>query len=143
MKRDWNLIRDVLEACEDDRLDEYISKSGADYDEDDLTPQQKDKLEFENAKKYRRLVIGHLELCLDEEFIKGVEIVKYSDGTLGPVSYCKEARLTMKGHDFLVKLRDQNMWKNIKSIAKQTGIALTVESISQLASHIVQRTFKD
>ncbi len=143
MVRDWNLIRDVLEACEQDRLEDYISKSGADYDEDDLSPQELDKLALENAKKYRKLVLGHIELCIDEGFIKGIEIVNYTDGTLGSVSFCKEARLTMKGHDFLAKLRDKNMWKSIKSIAKQTGIALTVESIGQLASHIVQNTFKD
>lgn len=143
MVRDWNLIRDVLKACEQDRLDAYVAKSGADYDEDDLSPQELDKLALENAKKYRKLVLGHLELCIDEGFIKGIEIVNYTDGTLGSVSFCKEARLTMKGHDFLAKLRDKNMWKSIKAIAKQTGIVLTVESIGQLASHIVQNTFKD
>lgn len=122
MVRDWNLIRDVLEACEQDRLDAYVAKSGADYDEDDLSPQELDKLALENAKKYRKLVLGHLELCIDAGFI------------------CNDARLTMKGHDFLIRLRDANTWNKIKSFSKHTGIVLTVESIAEIAACLVKKT---
>ncbi|MDO5351884.1 MAG: DUF2513 domain-containing protein [Succinatimonas sp.] len=122
MVRDWNLIRDVIEACEQDRLEDYISKSGADYDEDDLSPQELDKLALENAKKYRKLVLGHLELCIDAGFI------------------CNDARLTMKGHDFLIRLRDANTWNKIKSFSKHTGIVLTVESIAEIAACLVKKT---
>lgn len=140
MVRNWNLIREVLEACEQDRLEKFIEKSGADYDEDNLTPQEIAHLDLENAKKYRKLVLGHLELCIDEGFIKGIELVNYTDGSLGPVSFCNDARLTMKGHDFLVRLRDDNTWNKIKSFAKHTGIVLTVESIGEIAACLVKKT---
>ena len=46
----------------------------------------------------------------------------------------------MKGHDFLVRLRDDNTWNKIKSFAKHTGIVLTVESIGEIAACLVKKT---
>ena len=137
MKRDWNLIRAVLEAAESETLDDFVRKSGADCDEDDLTQMERDRLIDENAKKYRHDVLGHLERCIDAGFLKGIRANYYSDGSLANADVFRGARLTMQGHDFLAQLRDRNTWKRIKETAKQTGVQLTVQSICEIGKYLV------
>jgi len=141
MKRDWNITREILEATEEDRLCEYVRKSGADYSEDDLTPQKIKALENENAELFRRLVLYHIELCADSVFLRNVRISYDIEANPYNVNVFKGARLTMKGCDFLLELRSKTMWGKIKETAKDAGLELTTDVIREVGIGLAKRIF--
>mgnify|MGYP006883521931 FL=1 len=76
MKRDWHLMGDIFNAIEDDRLELLISK-------------------YESNQNKYSILMQHLEMLIDADYIKGVTISlsvdgQYSWGTDVP-------RITLKG----------------------------------------------
>ena len=45
--------------------------------------------------------------------------------------------LTWEGHDFLDKIRDENIWNKTKGIAKTKGIPLVIGTITVIATTII------
>lgn len=55
MKRDWHLMGDIFNAIEDDRLELLISK-------------------YESNQNKYSILMQHLEMLIDADYIKGVTI---------------------------------------------------------------------
>lgn len=85
MKRNWDKLREVLEAVEEDRFKVTLNDIYGDQERVDF--------------------IGHLLLCIDARLVLGVEVVtNRKDGC--HLRFDEEhVRLTMEGHDILESLR--------------------------------------
>lgn len=121
MKRDWHLMGDIFNAIEDDRLELLISKYEA------------------NQNKYS-ILMQHLEMLIDADYIKGVTISLsvdglYSWGTDVP-------RITLKGYDFADIVKDKFLLnKTIKAI-KDAGYMVTWETLKEFAPMILKVAVK-
>lgn len=115
MKRDWNIIRDLLQAIENDTIEALIENSADD-----------------------QVFDYHLELLIDSGYVKGVSVRLSGDGKYS-VSYLTP-RLTMQGHDLSTVLHEKRVWEQIKAKATEAGLKLTWEFIKQ-AIPVVYRSF--
>lgn len=121
MKRDWNLIRDLLEAIE----------------------QNKVKMHWESLKsdEDRRLALLHYDLLQESGLIVNYVLDSSDFDDSGRVNYhpayLPEApnvpfmHLSMAGYDMLEALRDKNVWTSVRNKAANAGVALTWEFIKQ------------
>ncbi|MBJ9771764.1 DUF2513 domain-containing protein [Acinetobacter baumannii] len=107
MKRDWDVIRNLLIEVEE--LTYFES-----YD--------LDSIEFEDSIEIIKVEMA--DLLLAKGFFTG-ERTLYLDGNV----YLCNLKLTWDGHELLDTLRDKNVWNRIKEISKEKGIDITFESI--------------
>nr|DAH64543.1 MAG TPA: YjcQ protein [Caudoviricetes sp.] len=112
MKRDWKIIRAILEHIEAEDLREYAEKysyvKDLNINEDDF--------------------LGHIEILADAGIIRNAEVVRTVNGT---VSFCNlnGVFITMQGHDLLDALRDSTVWSRIKEKAVRAGVSISWEFI--------------
>ena len=129
MKRDWNLIRELLESIEENKVKIYW---------DGLNQEQ------------QKAVLLHYELLEESRLISNYELQSDMDDS-GKISYHPNflpqevnvpgIRLTMKGYDLLEVLRDDNLWSRIKAKAKGLGVKLTYEFIVQAIPFLYKSMF--
>lgn len=106
MKRDWEIIRQVLIAIEEDRFDEYLDNA-------------------ENQK----IVIGNTVLLINANFIDG-NILSNLDTDEDVHVKC----LTWQGHELLDTIRSKPVWDKIKSTALDKGLELTFDTVKLLGA---------
>lgn len=120
MKRDWSIIKDILEAIEQNKARTHWGN----LPDDDA----------------RNAVLMHYELLQESGLIANFKIATDTDDdfkvTRAPqfipqVPGEPYLRLTMKGFDFLEVLRDQRLWQRILAFAKNSSVKLTYEFIKQ------------
>ena len=136
MKRNWDLIRNILCALEEDRFVEYVRSGGLSDKETqkftDLKSGRIDTESLEEAKKNRRNEIWlHVELLIDCGVIQNTQFDREGVNN--------NYRLSMQGHDFLEDLRNQEVWDKIKNQSFKSGAKLTWTFITAAAEQIVQR----
>lgn len=136
MKRNWDLIRDILCSLEEDRFIEYVNSGGLSDKEiqrfTDLKSGRIDTESLEEAKQNRRNEIWlHVELLIDCGVIQNTQFDREGVNN--------NYRLSMQGHDFLEDLRNQEVWDKIKNQAFKSGAKLTWTFITAAAAQIVQR----
>ena len=108
MKRDWDVIRKVLEEVE-----------GHDIGD----PQT---LEYELAPDNFSLEAQHAHLLWKSGFLSGYDGSGISgDLLLNP-------SLTWEGHELLDTLRSKPVWEKVKAKAAEQGIALSFEAVKTL-----------
>lgn len=117
MKRDWDLLRQIMLNIEDDKpiFDGLIH-------------------EVESAEAEQRQdnrLLGHLDLLVANGFVCGAKTVKSTRGYAG-FSACNTG-LTMAGHDLLDTIRSATIWESIKATAKKKGIELSFEAVKVLS----------
>ena len=110
MKRDWNLIREMLLAIED---------------------------QTEGGKILRRLdipssyppaqVVGHLRLVNDAGFLEG-NVKFHRDGVILVLH-----GLSWSGHDFLDTIWDNTVWEKTQEKAAQVGGSIALDTLKALA----------
>ena len=133
MKRDWDLIRELLTGIEEDK-DIFANlpdePSWGDISEEEFLKLQAAYLTFS------RRFFGHLELLVESGYVDGIQLSRSADGRF---SYgLSDPRLTMIGHDLLDTMRSETVWEKVKSTAKSKGIELTLDSIKALASWAIK-----
>jgi hypothetical protein len=112
MKRDWDVIRSVLEEIEglgeqNFQAAQYSVHQGMTIDEETR--------------------VRHILLLRDAGYIKGVKADTLEGaGIISP-------ELTMPGHDLLDTLRSATVWERTKKIAKEKGVELTFDTVKALA----------
>lgn len=116
MKRDWDVIRDVLIEVE-----EFTDEARTTFEYRD---QNKDDPGQVKAK--------HAILLNRAGFLDGV-FVEYLDGASVLVS----PNLTWKGHELLDTLRSKPIWEKIKTTAKDKGIELSFEAVIGLGKMVL------
>lgn len=111
MKRDWKIVRSVLEVTEQGNLHDFVSQNHY-------------TTELEISKE---LFLGHVEILLEANVLSGGYIKRglggFSDWDL------RRVHITMQGHDLLDALRDDNVWVKIQAKAARLGVALSWEFI--------------
>ena len=110
MKRDWDVIRDVLLAVEA------------------LDAKEFENIAFEVAEDDERKTAQHAVLLFKYGFIEGAD-ASTMDGD------CVLARgLTWAGHDLLQTIQSKPVWEKVKATAQDKGIELTFEAVKKLGS---------
>ena len=110
MKRDWDLIRQILFAVEAAEDEERIS----DNDIDGCTPES----------------FNHNTLLLTEAGLVHAMILPKLKTTM-------VGSLTWEGHEFLDSIRNDATWNKIKIVAKEKSIELSFASIKAIESHFL------
>jgi hypothetical protein len=78
--------------------------------------------------------IYHLKMLSDVGYIQGITFYDGSDRLLFGLA---NPQLTWTGHEFLDTIRPKSVWDKIKSVAKEKGVGLTVESATKIATGVV------
>lgn len=143
MKRDWNLIKELLLLVEQDpellntdegfylKLENYCEWVGKkpDYIYPEVLPNyelQEKKAKITATRK--PIATAHLELMRDEKLIKGYinfEHPRKSDATL-----------TLKGYDLLAFMKDPEIWRKIYKALTENKIPVTYITIMELGKKI-------
>lgn len=50
--------------------------------------------------------------------------------------------LTWSGHDYLDKIRDDNLWGKVKHKAKDLAVPLTIDVIKEIASAFIKKALE-
>ena len=120
MRRDWNIIRDILEAIEQNKI-----RSHWDGLKDDES---------------RRLILLHYDLLQESGLIVNYSLdsdfddyghINYHPCYIPEVPNAPYIHLTMAGYDLLEVLRDHRLWNAITTKAKSLSVKLTWEFIKQ------------
>jgi hypothetical protein len=109
MKRDWDVLRDVLIEVE--------ALNSAAFE----TIQYGPPSESDNHAKDE-----HAFLLWQAGFVRGVDASSNDGDTV------LAQGLTWAGHDLLETIRSKAIWERIKSTAKEKGIELTFEAVKTL-----------
>ena len=109
MRRDWDVVRQVLIEVED------------------LDPLERNRKIFSASEEGGECVKAeHALLLWDAGFLKGIDASTLSGrAVLSP-------DLTWEGHDLLETMRSQAVWERIKTVAKDKGIELTFDAVKAL-----------
>lgn len=137
MKRDWDLIRDILEAIENETIVSYEKKAG---NNEKWKDSLKDADEIQQIREQRlKRIHGHIRLLIDGGYISHVNshITSYNDilvssgiSTMPTPVYHYEIdklELSMAGHDMLEHMRTPKVWNKAKEIAEKAGVELTLD----------------
>ncbi len=110
MKRDWDVIRDILievEALDSAKFEDIRYGPASESDEP------------EKAK--------HGVLLWKSGFIEGKESSNMSGEAVSATG------LTWAGHDLLQTIRSKTVWERIKTTAKDKGLELTFDTVKELS----------
>lgn len=111
MKRDWDVIREVLievEGLSAEERDSFSYGVGSEYADEDVAKSE------------------HALLLWKANFIRAIDASTFGGrAILSP-------ELTWQGHDLLETMRSKAVWERIKTIAKDKGIELTFEAVKAL-----------
>ncbi|MEC6390936.1 DUF2513 domain-containing protein [Acinetobacter pittii] len=110
MKRNWDAIREVLIAIEDDNYDEYLEDS-------------------ENQD----IIIKNTALLIQAGFIDG-KILNSTDMDADVLVN----DLTWQGHELLDTIRSKPVWDKIKSTALDKGLELTFDTVRAIGEKVIQ-----
>jgi hypothetical protein len=117
MKRDLDLIRQILLAIEND--------------------QQPLTIAGETAAR----VGYHVQLLLDEGYVEGNVLWDGVGEDHVPVGYCVN-RITMAGHDYLDSIRDPKVWNKTKSVLENVGGSAALEVVKDVAVKVMTELIK-
>lgn len=110
MKRDWELIRQILLELEGKRDSSWLSPGSIEgYSTEEVS--------------------YHFEILKEAGFIKA----DYKGGLYWAVE------LTWQGHELLEKIRDRKLWNRIVETVKNRGFSLSFEAIKTVASELIKR----
>jgi hypothetical protein len=121
MKRDWDIIRSVLEEVEAQSAE---ARAGSVYSiEGDQSSDERARVE-------------HAFMLARAGYLQGIWGQDLS-GTM-----CMGLELSWSGHDLLDTIRSATIWAKIKSTAKTKGIELTFDAVKSLAKFALDEAIK-
>lgn len=135
MKRDMDLIRDLLFNIEEDKnINGKYVLSDADFSNIDADP---------NAVQY------HLRLLLDAGYIEGRDLLAdtpsendtFNVMRQGTGSQIAVERLTWEGHEFLDTVRDNQVWQKTKGYLQNVG-GVGIDVLKEVAKAVVKDQIK-
>lgn len=111
MKRDWDLVREILERVEDGTLPAYLAKE--DFIAKGITKED---------------LFGHIEIMLDAGILKNGIVSRGWGGKFSQWDM-QGVFIAMHGYDLLDALRDKAVWTRIKQKARQSAVSVSWEFI--------------
>lgn len=126
MKRNWSVMRAVLEAVENDQLVDAIEEES-----------ERDRLlrSVGESPSSEDIFCGHILLAIDAGLIDGVKIQLRSGKWYYEADEC--IRLTMQGHDLLDALRCGKVMKKAVEMATSAAIPITADLIKEALKRLV------
>ena len=113
MKRDWNLIRDILMEIESFNFrDEHV-------------------FIIKNSSSDEQLRERHVKLLFEAGFIKGNLAQCIGSWQL------LDAELTWQGQELLAHLRSSTIWESVKEKAMGKGVDLSFDAVMKIAGNII------
>lgn len=129
MKRDWKLLKEIMTAIEEDRIEDFFQKGGND------TSWKQDKYQDEIEKELKsrqRLIDRHILLLIDARLISVINSHVASD------SYdLKSLELSMSGFDLLEHMRSKKVWSKIQEVSAKIGEELTVDGLKKIIPFVI------
>lgn len=120
MKRDWDVIRDILTQVEEIPTGEGAIQLSA------FPAEQAGEVSY------------HMELLIEAGLVHG-KMAK----TLGPGPYNFIAmRLTWEGHEFIDAVRNDTVWQKAKKSFISNGISMTFDLVKSVATEIAASYIK-
>lgn len=120
MKRDWDLIRELLAKVEECSL-----------------PVDSIGLSSFPAERATEIAF-HMELLFEAGFVDGQMF-----RTIGPGPYDFSARrLTWNGNEFLDRIRNDTVWQKTKKVFVREGISMTFDLIKSVATDVAGTILK-
>lgn len=119
MKRDMDLVRDILLALADS--DEELWSTSLVSD------------------KYSRGIVGYHFLILDEA---GLIVANVHGADNDPYYIAVASRLTWEGNDFLDAVRDESIWKKVRSTIGKISGGASFEVFKTVASSLALEAIK-
>ena len=113
MKRDMDLVREILIAIEEENLD----LNDLEYDQDQI--------------------YLHVELMKEYGLVEAV-IIRIRD----IIEICSVKRLTWEGHDFLESARDESIWDQAKKKCLEGTGGLAIETLKACLVHVAKQMLK-
>ena len=121
MKRNWDIIREILVKLED------FSPSP-----------EKSCLELSDFKSEDPLTISyHVELMLESGLINGE-----MHGEMVIVDGFFIERMTWEGHEFLDSIRSDSVWSKVKAEFSQNKVPMTFDLVKSVSTGITTSLFK-
>lgn len=111
MKRDWEIIRQVLIAVEEDRFEEFVN---------------------ETIRENQQAVLENTVLLVNSGFLNGKPLLMR-----GMVAHVSVSGLTWDGYDLLDTIRSKPIWENIKTTALEKGLELTFDVVKALGAKAI------
>jgi hypothetical protein len=119
MKRDWDVIREILLQLEQkEAANAYLSPK------DFADPREQE-------------VAYHIRLLSEAGAIEAT--VHESSAGDGRINGAIAKRLTWKGHELLDSIRSESIWSQVKEKFKSSGLEMTVDSVLTVAAEIVAK----
>lgn len=120
MKREWDLVRDILLRLESAEPGSIVMGTafGPDYDD--------------------QVVSYHMAMMKDAGLIEARVM-------MGNAIYMNGVAMALKwaGHEFLDGIRKKEAWEKVKSTAKSRGLELTFDVIKVVTKLFVEAAFKN
>lgn len=113
MKRNWDLIRKILQKLEEKA--------------DTTSWLQSDETKGFDAK----IVAYHYGLLTEAGLIKSLDISSMEEEDYTALS------LTWQGHEFLDKIRNDSVWNKVKSTVQSKSLDLSFDVIKTVATKII------
>ena len=111
MKRDWDLIRQILLTCEAAPPSHRIGSQA-----------------FPGLDK--ATVFEHVRILADEGYVQA-KLMPFSTGVGGGEFMI--SHMAWDGHDLLAKMKSDTWWAKIKTVAAEKGLSLTFDVVKSLA----------
>lgn len=124
MKRDWDLVREILEKVEDGSLQTYLSKEN--FIDKGITEED---------------IFGHIEIMLDAGILKNGIVSRGWGGKFSRWDM-QGIFISMQGHDLLDALRDQTVWMRIRQKARQSAVSISWEFIKAAIPVVMNELLK-
>lgn len=118
MKRDWDVMRDVLLEVEA------------------LSPAQTHAFQYReipDSEEEGSVRSRHAFMLRESGYLKGIYGETMSDG-----SYLMSPELTMNGADLLDAIRDPRMWAKVKQVSKEKGVGIAFDTVKALIGAAVK-----
>ncbi len=112
MKRNWKVVRKILEHIEAEDLRDYVDRCSY----------------AEELRVTKDEFIGHLEILADAGIVKNVSVRRTAEGSIAACGI-SGAYISMVGHDLLDALRDETVWARILDKARRAGVSISWEFI--------------
>jgi len=130
MKRDWELLKEIIETAEKcDGGYPLVATKGCDY--------SSSHIQLEVPGRAFGEVFEHILLLGDAGLAEVRDLGSSYDEPYGVAI----DRLTMAGHDFLAGARDDQRWNQAMTMIKDKGGAVSVGVLTQILATLLKQSF--
>ncbi len=120
MKRNWDMIRDILT-----KLEEFSNEEG--------------RFNLSRFSQDKHVEISyHMELLIEAGLVNGQMSEEFGPG---PEDFFVN-RLTWQGHEFLDAIRNDTVWQKTKKTFLSQGISMTFDLVKSFASDVAASYLK-